>query len=74
MGAANLADKTIVNHVQVAQAVVASAVSSEGEQLHPRNWNFYFIGLPVIDEKKQRKPSFTANRNRPNSHKSEGPL
>jgi integrase len=30
------------------------------KQLHPRNWNFHFIGLPVIDEKKQRKPSFTA--------------
>jgi integrase len=36
-------------------------VSSEGEQLHPRNWNFHFIGLPVIDEKKQRKPSLTAS-------------
>jgi integrase len=35
-------------------------VSSEGEQLHPRNWNFHFIGLPVVDEKKQRKPSLTA--------------
>jgi integrase len=60
MKAANLADKTIVNYFHVVQAVVASAVSSEGEQLYPRNWNFHFIGLPVIDEKKQRKPSFTA--------------
>ena len=59
MGAANLTDKTIVNYFQVVKAVVASAVSSEGEQLYPRNWNFHFIGLPVIDEKKQRKPSFT---------------
>ncbi len=52
-----LADKTVVNYFQVVRAVVASAVSSEGEQLYPRNWNFHFIGLPVIDEKKQRKPS-----------------
>jgi len=59
MREASLADKTIVNYFHVVKAVVASAVSSEGEQLHPRNWNFYFIGLPVIDEKKQRKPSFT---------------
>ncbi len=59
MKAANLADKTIVNYFHVVQAVVASALSSEGEQLYPRNWNFHFIGLPVIDEKKQRKPSFT---------------
>jgi integrase len=61
MRAANLADKTIVNYFQVVKAVVASAVSSEGEQLYPRNWNFHFIGLPVIDEKKQRKPAFTTN-------------
>jgi integrase len=60
MKAANLADKTIVNYFHVVQAAVTSALSSEGEQLHPRNWNFHFIGLPVIDEKKQRKPSFTA--------------
>ena len=58
---ANLADKTIVNYFHVLMAVVASAVSSEGEQLHPRNWNFHFIGLPVIDERKQRKPSLTAS-------------
>ena len=60
MRAADLADKTIVNYFQVVKAVVASAVSSEGEQLYPRNWNFHFIGLPVVDEKKQRKPSLTA--------------
>jgi hypothetical protein len=53
MKAANLADKTVVNYFQVVKAVVASAVSSEGEQLYPRTWNFHFIGLPVIDEKKQ---------------------
>jgi Site-specific recombinase XerD len=60
MREANLADKTIVNYFQVVKAVVASAVSNEGEQLYPRNWNFHFIGLPVIDEKKQRKPSLSA--------------
>ena len=61
MKAANLADKTVVNYFQVVKAVVASAVSSEGEQLYPRNWNFHFIGLPVIDEKKQCKPSLTTS-------------
>lgn len=60
MRAASLADKTVVNYFQVVRAVIASAVSSEGEQLYPRNWNFHFIGLPVIDERKQRKPSLTA--------------
>jgi integrase len=61
MRAANLADKTIVNYFHVLMAVVASAMSSEGEQLYPRNWNFHFIGLPVVDEKKQRKPSLTTS-------------
>ncbi len=56
MRTARLADKTIVNYFQVVRAAVASAVSSEGEQLYPRNWNFHFIGLPVVDEKKQCKP------------------
>jgi integrase len=61
MKAAKLDDKTIVNYFQVVRAVVASAVSREGEQLHPRSWNFHFIGLPVIDENKQCKPSFAAS-------------
>ena len=39
--AADLADKNIVNYFQVVRAVVASAVSSEGEQLYPRNWNLH---------------------------------
>jgi hypothetical protein len=46
MRTTKLADKTIVNYFQVVRAVVASAVSSEGEQLYPRNWNFHLIGLP----------------------------
>src|SRR6516164_3330518 len=61
MRTAKLADKTIVSYFQVLKAVVASAVSSEGEQAYPRSWNFHFIGLPVIDEKKQCKPAFTTS-------------
>ena len=52
--AACLADKTVVNYFQVVRAVIASAVSSEGEQLYPRNWNFHFIGLPIVDESQQK--------------------
>jgi integrase len=44
----------------VVKAVVASAVNKEGEQLHLRNWNLHFIGLPIVNEKKQRKPAFKA--------------
>jgi integrase len=60
MRAAKFSDKTMVNYFQVVRSVVASAVSSEGEQTYPRNWNFQFIGLPIVDEKKQSRPSFTA--------------
>lgn len=59
MRAASFSDKTMVNYFQVVRTVVASAVSKEGEQLYPRNWNFQFIGLPIVDERKQTKPSLT---------------
>jgi len=55
-----LADKTIVTYFQVVKAVVASAVNKEGEQLHSRNWNLNHIGLPIVNERKQSKPAFTA--------------
>jgi integrase len=61
MRAAGLSDKTMVNYFQVLSAVVASAVSCEGEQLYPRSWNFQFIGLPIVDEGKQAKPTFTVS-------------
>jgi integrase len=61
MRAASLSEKTMVNYFQVVRAVVASAVSSEGEQLYPRNWNLQFIGLPIVDERKQPKPTLTVS-------------
>jgi integrase len=61
MRTASLSEKTMVNYFQVVRAVVSSAVSSEGEQLHPRNWNFQFIGLPIVDEQKQPKPTLTVS-------------
>jgi integrase len=61
MRAAELSEKTMANYFQALRAVVASAVSSEGEQLYPRNWNLQFIGLPVVDESKQSKPTLTAS-------------
>src|SRR5262249_51943178 len=54
-----LADKTIVTYFQVVKAVVSSAVNEEGEQLYTRNWNFHYIGLPIVNEKKQCKPAVT---------------
>jgi hypothetical protein len=52
MAAAGLSPKTIVNYSQVVKLVVASAVSDDGEQLHPRKWNHDFIGLPIVEKEK----------------------
>jgi len=60
MKEAKLADKTIVSYFQVLQSVVASAVNDEGEQVHPRKWDSHFIGLPVVNPKKQNRPTRTA--------------
>jgi hypothetical protein len=51
MRVAKFSDKTMVNYFQVVRSVVGSAVSSEGEQIYARNWNFQFIGLPIVDER-----------------------
>jgi len=59
---AALSDKTTVNYFQVVRAVIASAVSDEGEPIHPRNWNFQFIGLPIVDERQQKKPTLTVTQ------------
>jgi integrase len=57
-----LSDKTTVNYFQVVRAVIASAVSEEGEPIHPRNWNYQFIGLPIVDEREQAKPTLTTHQ------------
>ena len=59
MFCAGLSAQTIVTHSKVVKMVVASAVNSEGEQIHPRKWNSEFIGLPIVDPTKQRRPTVT---------------
>lgn len=59
MAAAGLSPKTIVNYSQVVKLVVASAVDGNGDQLYPRKWNHDFIGLPIVDPKRQRRPTVT---------------
>jgi integrase len=57
MEAAKLAPKTIVNYTQVVKLVVASAVDPNGDQIYLRKWNHHFIGLPIIEPNKQRRPT-----------------
>jgi integrase len=59
MFCAGLSPQTIVSHSKVVKMVVASAVNSEGEQIHARKWNHDFVGLPIIDPGKQRRPTVT---------------
>jgi integrase len=55
--AAGLAPKTIVNVVTVVKFVVASAVDEEGDQIHPRVWNYEFIQLPLAIKENQSRPT-----------------
>ena len=59
MSCAGLSPQTIVTHSKVVKMVVASAVNSEGEQIHPRKWNHDFIGLPIVQPEKQHRPTVT---------------
>lgn len=64
---AGLADKklspaTIKNITLVVKLVKASAIDDDGNELFPTKWNHEFIDMPVIDERQQRKPSFTGDQ------------
>ena len=60
MKQAELSDKTIVNYIHVLHSVIASVVNGECEQVHPRTWDSHFIGLPVVNPRKQNRPTRTA--------------
>ena len=54
---AGLSPKTIRNVVQVMTSVIASAVTDDGEQIYPRNWNYQFADVPIVGD--QHTPTFT---------------
>jgi integrase len=59
MAAVGLSAQSIVNYARVVKMVVASAVDSEGEQIHPRKWNHDFIGMPIVRKELQHRPTVT---------------
>jgi len=59
MSEAGLSAKSIVNYCAVAKMVVGSALTDDGEQIYPRKWNHDFIGIPIVDTTKQRRPTLT---------------
>ena len=59
MAEAKLSPQTIITYTRPVKMILASAVNPEGEQIYPRKWNHSFIGLPVLDQTKQRRPTVT---------------
>jgi integrase len=59
MVASGLSPKTIVSYSQVVKLVVGSAVNEDGDQIYPRKWNHDFVGMPIIQKEKQRRPTVT---------------
>ena len=57
-----LSPQTIKNITQVVKLVKASVVDQNGNELYPTKWNHAFIDMPVVDETKQRKPSFNGEQ------------
>ena len=59
LAVAGLSPQSIVNYSRVVKMVVASAVDSNGEQVHPRKWNHDFIGIPIVRKELQHRPTVT---------------
>jgi len=59
MAPAGLFPKLIVNYTRVVKMVVASAVDSEGELIHPHKWNHDFIEMPIVRKELQHRPTVT---------------
>lgn len=57
----NISAKTIVNYVETAKLVVASAMNAEGAPLYPRKWNDEFIGAPIVEKDKQHRQTVIAD-------------
>jgi integrase len=62
MSQGGLAAQSIISHSSVVKMVVASAVNDNGDQLYPRQWNHDFIGIPILDQTKQRRPTIAASQ------------
>jgi hypothetical protein len=60
MAKRGLSGKTIGNYLQVPKMVVASVMDDDGNQLYPREWNHEFMDLPLVEESKQNKPTFSS--------------
>ena len=60
MNSGGLSPKTVNNYFLDAAAVVASADDSDGNPLYPRKWDPEKLDLPIVERKKQRRPTIVA--------------
>lgn len=56
---AGLKPKTISNYLGLVRLVVASAKDAKGRKLYPREWDYEFMDVPIVDKERQNAPSFT---------------
>jgi integrase len=62
MAKKKLGPSSIQNILLVAKMVRSSAKDDDGNELFPIKWNGKFIDAPVVDERKQHRPSFTSEQ------------
>jgi integrase len=62
MSKKKLSPSSIQNILLVAKMVRSSAKDDDGNELFPIKWNGKFIDAPVVDKRKQRRPSFTSEQ------------
>jgi integrase len=53
-------DKTIVEFFRVFRRVIASSRDERLREVHPREWDLAYIGLPKVNKREQHRPTFTA--------------
>jgi len=53
-------DKTIVEFFRVFRRVIASARDERLREVHPREWDLAYMGLPRVNKREQHRPTFTA--------------
>lgn len=57
-----LSIKTQTEIISLTKQLVASAVTSEGEQLYPKVWDNNFLDVPLVVASEQKTPSATAEQ------------
>lgn len=53
-------DKTVVEFFRVFRRIIASARDERLREVHPREWDLAYIGLPKVNRREQHRPTFTA--------------